>query len=106
MINLLFFLIFFSNVLINVDHGTLPGCTKEMSNDLDLNKGQFGTLGSIVYAGLTLGAVFASPVFERANFIKPALFLSLVLDAVCVYLFGISDNFLYDAALRFAIGIF
>ena len=77
-----------------------------MSTALNLNKGEFGTLGSIVYAGLTLGAAVATPVFERKYLIKPALFLSLVFNALMVYLFGISKTFIYDAGLRFMIGFF
>lgn len=95
-----------SNILINIDHGTLPGCTKEMSDALGLNKGEFGTLGSIVYAGLTLGAIVATPVFEKVSLIKPALFLSLLSNAVAIYFFGRSSTFIIDATLRFGIGFF
>ena len=77
-----------------------------MINALDINKAEFGILGSIVYAGLTVGASIATVVFEKKYLIKPALFLSLLLNAGAVFLFGISRNFLHDAGLRFMIGFF
>lgn len=32
-----FTLVFLSNVLINVDHGTLPGCSIEIQNSLGMD---------------------------------------------------------------------
>ena len=37
-INFLFALIFYSNILINVDHGTFPGATEAMLTSIPLNK--------------------------------------------------------------------
>lgn len=56
-------MIFLSNVLINVDHGTLPGCANQFSDTLDINQASFGTIGSIVYAGLSLGSTVAIVAF-------------------------------------------
>lgn len=33
----IFVLVFFSNVLINIDHGSLPGCSVEIKHDLGMN---------------------------------------------------------------------
>jgi len=59
-----------------------------------------------VYAGLSLGSSVAIVVYQKANLIKPALVLSLGCNAAAIYVFGISDNFYYDATLRFFIGFF
>ena len=72
-----FTLVFVSNVLINVDHGTLPGCSIEIQNSLGMDYAQFGTLGSIVYAGLVPGSIVATIAFEKAHFIKGIMFCSL-----------------------------
>jgi len=41
--------------MINVDHGILPACTKEVKSDLGLDDANLGLLGSLVYAGLVIG---------------------------------------------------
>jgi len=33
-----FFLVFMSNIIINIDHGTLPGCYEQIKNKLNINK--------------------------------------------------------------------
>ena len=99
-------LIFLSNVLINVDHGSLPGCSSQIERSLNMNEASFGTLGSIVYAGLTLGSMVAVVVYEKASLIKPALFLTLGCNSGAIFLFGISESYLYDIGLRFSVGFF
>ena len=89
MISFLFALIFFSNILINVDHGTFPGATNAMLNSIPLSVDEFGIVGSIVYLGLTCGAALATPVFDKPSLIKPALFLSLLLNGVSLLGYGI-----------------
>lgn len=51
----MFCIIFVTNLMINVDHGILPACTKEVKRDLDLDNANLGLLGSLVYVGLVLG---------------------------------------------------
>ena len=55
---------------------------------------------------MSLGASVAVGVYQKANLIKPALVLSLACNAAAIYVFGISENFYYDATLRFFIGFF
>jgi sugar phosphate permease len=102
----IFFTIFLSNVFINIDHGSLPGCSIEIKNDLDMNDFQFGMLGSIVYGGLTLGAGVATGVYSNPELAKPTLTITLILNSVCIFLFTMSNSFYIDAGLRFAIGFF
>ena len=52
---MLFIVIFFTNLMINMDHGILPACTAEVRDDLDLNNWQLGLLGSLVYLGQVTG---------------------------------------------------
>ena len=69
-----------------------------------MNQAEFGTIGSIVYAGMTLGSTVVIVVFQKASLIKPSLVFSLGCNAGLIYLFGISNEFIIDAGLRFMIG--
>ena len=106
MINFVFVVIFLSNVFLNVDHGSLPGCSVEIKQDLSMNDFQFGLLGSVVYGGLTLGAGVATGVFNSPKWIKPTLCLTLACNAVAIWLFTVTKSFYFDAFLRFCIGFF
>lgn len=64
LINLLFLIIFASCILINVDHGSLAGCSVELKEDLDINDFQFGILGSIAYCGIFFGSMAATGLFQ------------------------------------------
>jgi sugar phosphate permease len=105
-IYLIFVVIFFSNVFINVDHGSLPGCTNQIKADLGIENLEFGILGSIVYGGLTLGSAVATWVYQHDSWIKPTLGLTLLGNALCIYLFTATNSFLLDTYLRFMIGFF
>jgi len=105
-INCTFFLVFLSNVFINVDHGSLPGCSNQIKADLNMNNFQFGILGSIVYGGLTLGAGIATGVYNKAKWIKPTLAASLLCNALSIWIFTLTNSFYFNAFLRFWIGFF
>ncbi len=59
-----------------------------------------------MYAGITIGSVVASGVFQKSNLIKPALALSLFMNSVSLVMFTLSPYFYLDAILRLFIGIF
>ena len=63
----LFFVILLTNLLINIDHGVIPACTTVLKQELGLTDVSLGTLGSLVYLGLTLGSFTATPVFGLLN---------------------------------------
>jgi predicted MFS family arabinose efflux permease len=95
-----------SNILINVDHGSLPACVQDIQTDLGIHDFQFGILGSLVYAGITIGSAISSWIFQNSVFIKPSLYLSLLLNAISLILFTATNYFYVDAILRVLIGIF
>ena len=37
-IKIVFFLVFMTNILINVDHGTMPGGSDQIMKDLEINE--------------------------------------------------------------------
>lgn len=51
----IYFIIFCCNLLINVDHGTIPAATVKLKTDLGIDNVALGFLGSLVFMGLTLG---------------------------------------------------
>lgn len=105
-IRLLFILVFISNILINVDHGTLPGCSKQLKSQRNVDNFGFGLLGSIVYGGLTLGAIVASGMFSKGDWYKPTLAVSLILNSVSLYAFTATPSFFLMVCFRGCIGFF
>jgi hypothetical protein len=63
-------------------------------------------LGSVVYGGLTVGAAFATGIYSNSNWVRPALAFTLLMNALCIWVFTLTDSFYFDAFLRFLIGIF
>jgi sugar phosphate permease len=102
----LFYLIFISNILVNIDHGSMPACSVAMKKDLNMNNAKFGLLGSIVYGGMTLGSTVATGVYEKAHLTKFTLAITLALNAICLTSFAYIRNFYVDVLLRFLIGCF
>jgi len=52
---LLFILLFFLNIVINMDHGIIPAGISTLQTDLDLDAVHIGMIGSFVFLGLTIG---------------------------------------------------
>jgi len=102
----IFGLIFVSNVFINVDHGSLPGCSNNIKEDLNIGNLEFGTLGSVVYGGLTLGSAVATWVYRYDGWVKPILILTLGLNSITLWVFTLTNSFAFDAFLRFMLGFF
>ena len=101
-----FFLLFLTNVLNNVDHGSLPGCFDAIKNKLEVGNFGFGMLGSIVFVGLIFGSIAASGLFSQGAWIKPTLVLALLLNSICLYVFTLSNSFYFMVFVRGAIGFF
>lgn len=105
-ISVQFFMIFLGNVLCNIDHGTLPGCSQQIKEDIGINDLQFGTLGSVVYAGIVIGSLCCTWVFSKVKWIKPCIVVTLGLNGVALFVFTLTKSFALDAFLRLTIGFF
>ena len=92
--------------MINVDHGSLPGCFNAIKEKLDVGNLGFGILGSIVFVGLIFGSIAASGLFSQGDWIKPTLILALTLNAISLYAFTLSNSFYLMVFVRGAIGFF
>lgn len=102
--------------MINVDHGILPACTKEVKSDLNLDDANLGLLGSLVYAGLVLGKIilkikffvgslFAMPIFNFCN-TKFVLIVCLLLNSIALIMFTVTNEYYVLVLSRIFVGFF
>ena len=67
--------IFLLNMGNNLDHGAIPAATKVLKQDLKLNNQQLGSLGSLVFFGLTIGSMIGTLFVGKLSY-KAILALS------------------------------
>lgn len=102
---LIFLLIFFINILINVDHGALPAGAKTLQEELGLDQTSFGAIGSLVYLGLVLGAISAGPIFSSYSS-KWVIVVSIIISSFFLYMFTVSETVFPLALSRIGCGFF
>lgn len=90
-------------MVVNMDHGALPASTLVIKRDLDLNNAQLGKLGSLVFAGLVCGSLFATIVFNNLSY-KSVLAFSFLGNAVGLILFAKSPYYCLQCFARFFSG--
>lgn len=102
----IFIVVFIANILINIDHGALPGCYDQIRDKLEINKFQYGVLGSFVFAGLTFGSVVSTALYSKGDLIKPTLLGSMIMNTISLLLFTTSSTYSFTLFLRAATGFF
>lgn len=102
---LIFLLIFYLNILVNVDHGAIPAATTVLKRELNLNNVALGTIGSIVYLGLVLGAISAGPIFSNYSS-KWIICMSLLASCFFLYFFTVVETELPLTISRVGCGFF
>ena len=98
---LVFFLIFFINILINLDHGAIPAGTTKLMSDLDLDHVYIGMIGSFVFLGLTIGASIAGFMFNNytpkwvvcGSILSSSFFLYCFTQSKTFFILGLSRIF-------------
>ena len=98
----LFILFMVTNTLMNMDHGSIPAATTPITEEFDLTSSQLGTLGSMVYIGITVGSLTASYIFHKFG-AKSILTLMLTLTSLGEILFPFS---LYSQCMMFVCRFF
>lgn len=93
------------NMWINFDHGVLPAGGVVIKDQMNLSNAMFGGLGSIVFVGLAFGSIFAVFVFQQAN-TKFLLCFVLLMNAVALFAFTVSQAYWLQATTRFCTGFF
>jgi hypothetical protein len=61
----LFTLFFLVQILMNMDHGTIPAATEEIRKDLHIDDDVLGVFGSLVFFGNLIGTFY---LFIRFNY--------------------------------------
>lgn len=97
---------FIANILINIDHGALPGCYDQIRDKLQINKFQYGVLGSFVFAGLTFGSIVSTAIYSKGDLIKPTLLGSMIMNTIALLMFTTSTSYYFMLFLRAATGFF
>jgi MFS family permease len=100
----LFILFAFLNILINMDHGTIPAASNEIKNDLNISHTAIGSFGSLVYFGNLVGAFILTKLIDSMNRIYLTIFTTLFC-ALMIYLFIIINNLYFLLVNRILVGI-
>ena len=103
--NILFLVLFFSNVAINLDHGAIPGATDEIGKAYHTHETELGTFGALVYFGVAVGALILIFIIHIINR-KYMIIFSLLANAVLILSFTAFNNVIYLCFNRFVTGIF
>ena len=101
----IFVLYIFLNILMNVDHGTVPAATNEIKTDLVINDEILGLFGSLVFVGTIIGSLLTLTLINFFNR-KYLLIIFLLLNALCLYSFTLTTNKILLFANRVFVGIF
>ena len=102
---IIFLLIFCLNILINVDHGAIPAATTILKRELGLDNVSMGTIGSLVYLGLVLGAISAGPIFNAYSS-KWVNCVGIIASCFFLYFFTVSEHQFPLALSRIGCGYF
>jgi MFS family permease len=103
---MVFVVVFFSSLMVNIDHGILPACSEEVKSKMKIENFGFGALGTLVYAGLTVGSVIGTKVYSNTKYIKYVLTASLSCLGLVLIAFTMSSSFKLSMLLRFITGFF
>ena len=101
---IVYILFLISNILISMDHGSIPASTLELRS-LTPRDQTIGLFGSLVYVGNIIGSLIFFTLINKYNR-KYLLLLSLVSNSICLFTFVISSNIPFLFLNRIVIGIF
>ena len=90
---------------MNVDHGIMPACSTKIQEELNLDKTQFGILGSVDYFGQTLGSALATALLNSCP-PKYVLIFCLVCNLATLLLFTFTDIYPVLIVCRGFTGLF
>lgn len=101
----LVYALFLANLFFNVDMGILPAGSTAIKKELNLDNAQFGSLGSVVYFGQTLGAALSSLVLRSCN-TKYVLVVCITLNIISLIVFTLTTMFPVLMVCRMLTGVF
>ncbi len=101
---LVFYALTATNILINMDHGTIPAATNEIKRDYVLNNSELGSFGSFVYLGSFIGALFLTRVIDVFNR-KTLTIFTTILEALLIYSFTKISEYWFLLLNRILVGV-
>lgn len=102
--NIVFVLYLISNILISMDHGSIPASINELRQQLTSYDQSIGLFGSLVYFGNIIGSMiffYYINTFDR----KLLLLISLVGNTICLFTFVVVENIPFLFLNRVLVGI-
>ena len=98
--------VFISSIVVNMDHGALPICSEEVKRKFGIGDVGFGSLGTVIYLGITIGCLQATKELSYAGNKQKLLAGSMIVNVLCLFAFTLTPNFLLNVTLRLLSGIF
>ena len=101
--NIVFILYLISNILISMDHGSIPASINEL-RQLTTYDQSIGLFGSLVYLGNIIGSMI---FFSYINTLdrKLVLLISLLGNSICLFTFVIIENIPFLFFNRVLVGV-
>ena len=103
---LTYILLFFTQLCMNLDSGSIPASLTALSEDplMRLNLTEQGALGSCVYAGMIFGSILSAPALETLDS-KRLLTASTLLNCLLNLLFSLSPTPVLLFVTKFGAGV-
>ena len=101
--NIVFILYLISNILISMDHGSIPASVNELRQLTSYDQ-SIGLFGSLVYFGSILGSLISFSLINTFD-IKLLILISLLGNSICLYTFVIIENIPFLFFNRVIVGI-
>ena len=101
--NIVFILYLISNILISMDHGSIPASVNELRQLTSYDQ-SIGLFGSLVYFGSILGSVISFSLINTFD-IKLLILISLLGNSICLFTFVVIENIPFLFFNRVLVGI-
>ena len=101
--NFVFYLYLISNILISMDHGSIPASVNELRQLTSYDQ-SIGLFGSLVYFGSILGSLISFSLINTFD-IKLLILISLLGNSVCLFTFVVIENIPFLFFNRVLVGI-
>ena len=100
---LLFVLLSLLNIVINMDHGTIPAASNEIKKDLKINETALGSFGSLVYLGNLIGAILLTRLIDIVDR-KILTVTTTIISSILIYSFTRSSTLWFLLLNRVLVG--
>ena len=101
--NIVFILYLICNVLISMDHGSIPASVNELRQLTSYDQ-SIGLFGSLVYFGSIVGSLISFSLINTFD-IKLLILISLLGNSICLFTFAYIENIPFLFLNRIIVGI-